>query len=61
MGVLVTLKEGRNLDIESIPDQPLDPSFPIVNPTIKANDGLFAIGAFGQAIFAAELIEEGAA
>ena len=61
MSMLLILKEGRNIDIESIPDQPLEPSFPIVNPTIKANDGLFALGAFGQAIFAAELIEEGAA
>ena len=56
MSMLLILKEGRNLDIESIPDQPLEPSFPIVNPTIKANDGLFALGAFGQAIFAAELV-----
>ena len=61
MTMLFILKEGRNLDIESIPDQPLEPSFPIVNPTIKANDGLFGLGAFGQAIFAAELVEEGAA
>ncbi len=61
MSMLVILKEGRNLDIESIPNQPLEPSFPIVNATIKANDGLFALGAFGQAIFAAELVEEGAA
>ena len=61
MGMLLILKEGRNLNIESIPDQPLEPSFPIINPDIKANDGIFALGAFGQAIFAAELIEEGAA
>ena len=59
--MLLILKEGRNLDIESIPDQPLEPSFPIVNPDIKPNDRLFALGAFGQAIFAAELVEEGAA
>jgi hypothetical protein len=55
------LKEGRNLGIESIPDQPLEPSFPIVNPNNNANDGWFGLGAFGQAIFAAELVEEGAA
>ncbi len=55
------LKEGRNLDIESIPDQPLEPSFPIVNPNDTANDGWFAYGAFGQAIFAKNLVEEGAA
>ena len=59
--MLLILKEGRNLDIESIPDQPIEPSFPIVNPDIKENDGLFGLGAFGQAIFAAELVEEGAA
>ena len=45
MSMLLILKEGRNLDIESIPDQPLEPSFPIVNPDIKANDGLFGLGA----------------
>tara|TARA_R100000700_G_C3102169_1_gene98737 strand:+ start:88 stop:273 length:186 start_codon:yes stop_codon:yes gene_type:complete len=61
MGMLLILKEGRNLNIESIPDQPLEPSFPIVDPNNNANDGLYALGAFGQAIFAAELIEEGAA
>ena len=61
MSMLLILKEGRNLDIESIPDQPLEPSFPIVNAAITANDGLFGLGAFGQAIFAAELVEEGAA
>tara|TARA_R100000773_G_scaffold39582_1_gene35111 strand:+ start:377 stop:556 length:180 start_codon:yes stop_codon:yes gene_type:complete len=59
--MLLILKEGRLLEIESIPDQPLEPSFPIINPDIKANDGLFGLGAFGQAIFAAQLIEEGAA
>ena len=41
MGMLLMFKEGRNLGIESIPDQPLEPSFPIVNPDIKANDGWF--------------------
>jgi hypothetical protein len=61
MGMLLMLKEGRNLDIESIPDQPLEPSFPIVNPNDTANDGWFAYGAFGQAIFAKNLVEEGAA
>ena len=61
MSMLLILKEGRNLDIESIPDQPLEPSFPIVNPDIKANDGLFGLGAFGQAIFAGNLSEQGAA
>jgi len=61
MSMLLILKEGRLLEIESIPDQPLEPSFPIINPDIKANDGLFGLGAFGQAIFAAQLIEEGAA
>ena len=59
--MLLMLKEGRNLDIESIPDQPLEPSFPIVNPNDTANDGWFAYGAFGQAIFAKNLVEEGAA
>ena len=34
MSMLLILKEGRNLDIESIPDQPLEPSFPILNPDI---------------------------
>ncbi len=61
MSMLLVLKEGRNLDIESIPDQPLEPSFPIVNPNDTANDGWFAYGAFGQAIFAKNLVEEGAA
>ena len=61
MGMLLMLKEGRNLHIESIPDQPLEPSFPIVDPSENANDGWFGLGAFGQAIFAAELVEEGAA
>ncbi len=61
MSMLLILKEGRNLDIESIPDQPLEPSFPIVNPNDTANDGWFAYGAFGQAIFAKNLVEEGAA
>ena len=61
MGMLLILKEGRNLNIESIPDQPLEPSFPIVNPNDTANDGWFAYGAFGQAIFAKNLVEEGAA
>ena len=61
MGILLMLKEGRNLDIESIPDQPLEPSFPIVDSNNNANDGWFGTGAFGQAIFAAELVEEGAA
>jgi hypothetical protein len=61
MGMLLMFKEGRNLDIESIPDQPLEPSFPIVNPNDTANDGWFAYGAFGQAIFAKNLVEEGAA
>ena len=61
MGMLLMFKEGRNLDIESIPDQPLEPSFPIVNPNDTANDGWFAYGAFGQAIFAKNLDEEGAA
>ena len=55
MGMLLMFKEGRNLDIESIPDQPLEPSFPIVNPNDTANDGWFAYGAFGQAIFAKNL------
>ena len=55
------LKEGRNLSIESIPDQPLEPSFPIVDPNDTANDGWFGYGAFGQAIFAKNLVEEGAA
>lgn len=61
MGMLLMLKEGRNLNIESIPDQPLEPSFPIVNPNDTANDGWFSYGAFGQAIFAKNLVEEGAA
>jgi len=61
MSMLLMLKEGRNLDIESIPDQPLEPSFPIVNPNDTANDGWFGYGAFGQAIFAKNLVEEGAA
>tara|TARA_Y100000356_G_C11113300_1_gene210786 strand:+ start:271 stop:456 length:186 start_codon:yes stop_codon:yes gene_type:complete len=61
MSMLLMFKEGRNLDIESIPDQPLEPSFPIVNPNDTANDGWFAYGAFGQAIFAKNLVEEGAA
>ena len=61
MGMLLMLKEGRNLNIESIPDQPLEPSFPIVDPNDNANDGWFGLGAFGQAIFAAQLVEEGAA
>jgi hypothetical protein len=61
MSMLLILKEGRNLDIESIPDQPLEPSFPIVNPNDTANDGWFAYGAFGQAIFAKNLVEQGAA
>jgi hypothetical protein len=61
MGMLLMLKEGRNLNIESIPDQPLEPSFPIVNPDNTANDGWFGYGAFGQAIFAKNLVEEGAA
>jgi len=61
MGILLMLKEGRNLNIESIPDQPLEPSFPIVDPDNTANDGWFGTGTFGQAIFAAELVEEGAA
>ena len=61
MGMLLMFKEGRNLDIESIPDQPLEPSFPIVNPNDTANDGWFGYGAFGQAIFAKNLVEEGAA
>jgi len=61
MSMLLILKEGRNLDIESIPDQPLEPSFPIVNPNDTANNGWFAYGAFGQAIFAKNLVEEGAA
>ena len=55
------IKEGRNLNIESIPDQPLEPSFPIVNPNDTGNDGWFGTGAFGQAIFAKSLSEEGAA
>ena len=61
MGILLMLKEGRNLDIESIPDQPLEPSFPIISPNNNANDGWFGTGAFGQAIFASQLVEEGAA
>ena len=61
MGMLLMFKEGRNLNIESIPDQPLEPSFPIVNPNDTANDGWFAYGAFGQAIFAKNLVEQGAA
>ena len=61
MSMLLILKEGRNLDIESIPDQPLEPSFPIVDPDNTANDGWFGYGAFGQAIFAKNLVEEGAA
>jgi len=61
MGMLLMLKEGRNLNIESILDQPLEPSFPIVNPNNTANDGWFGYGAFGQAIFAKNLVEEGAA
>ena len=61
MSMLLILKEGRNLNIESIPDQPLEPSFPIVNPNNTSNDGWFALGNFGQAIFATSLIEEGAA
>ena len=61
MSMLLILKEGRNLNIESIPDQPLEPSFPIVNANDTANDGWFGYGAFGQAIFAKNLVEEGAA
>jgi hypothetical protein len=61
MSMLLILKEGRNLNIESIPDQPLEPSFPIVNPNNTANDGWFAFGNFGEAIFATSLVEEGAA
>jgi len=61
MGMLLMLKEGRNLNIESIPDKPLEPSFPIVDPNDTANDGWFGYGAFGQAIFAKNLVEEGAA
>ena len=61
MGMLLMFKEGRNLGIESIPDQPLEPSFPIVDPNDNANDGWFGLGAFGQAIFAAESVEGGAA
>ena len=41
MGMLLMFKEGRNLGIESIPDQPLEPSFPIVDPNNNANDGWF--------------------
>ena len=61
MSMLLILKEGRNLDIESIPDQPLEPSFPIVDPNNNENDGWFGTGAFGQAIFASQLVEQGAA
>ena len=61
MGMLLMLKEGRNLNIESIPEQPLEPSFPIVDPNDTANDGWFGTGAFAQAIFAKSLEEEGAA
>jgi|TARA_R100000278_G_scaffold122767_2_gene109849 hypothetical protein len=61
MGILLMIKEGRNLNIESIPDQPLEPSFPIVDPDNTGNDGWFGTGAFGQAIFAGNLSEQGAA
>ena len=57
------LKEGRTLSIETIatPQTPVEPSAPIVNANDNANDGLYGLGAFGQAIFAKSLVEEGAA
>tara|TARA_B100000214_G_scaffold137166_1_gene97806 strand:- start:1350 stop:1541 length:192 start_codon:yes stop_codon:yes gene_type:complete len=63
MGMLLMIKEGRTLAIESIatPQEPIEPSAPIVDPNNTANDGQFGIAAFGQAIFAAESVEEGAA
>ena len=61
MGMLLMLKEGRTLEIESFPNLPLPPSAPIVDPDDTANDGWFGNGAFAQAIFAAQSNEEGAA
>ncbi len=63
MGILLMLKEGRTLDIETIatPQQPVEPSAPIVATDDTANDGVFATGAFGQAIYAKSSEEEGAA
>ena len=60
MGMLLMIKEGRTLAIESIatPQEPIEPSAPIVDPN---DDGWFGTAAFGQAAFAAELVEEGAA
>jgi len=59
MGMLLMLKEGRTLEIESFPNLPLPPSAPIVDPDDTANDGWFGNGAFAQAIFAAASAEEG--
>tara|TARA_R100000081_G_C4676881_1_gene95457 strand:+ start:78 stop:269 length:192 start_codon:yes stop_codon:yes gene_type:complete len=63
MGMLLMIKEGRTLAIESIatPQEPIEPSAPIVDPNDNANDGWFGTAAFAQAAFAAELVEEGAA
>jgi hypothetical protein len=52
MGMLLMLKEGRNLTIENnIGD--LEPSFPIVDDQTVANAG-FAIASFGITPFAKE-------
>ncbi len=63
MSMLLMLKEGRTLGIETIatPQTPVEPSSPIVDPSDTANDGWYGYGAFGQAIFAKSLVEEGAA
>lgn len=63
MSMLLILKEGRTLSIETIatPQKPVEPSAPIVDPSETANDGQYAIGRFGQAIFAAGSDEEGSA
>jgi len=63
MSMLLMLREGRTLSIETIatPQTPVEPSSPIVDPNDNANDGFYGLGAFGQAIFASKLVEEGAA
>jgi hypothetical protein len=50
MGILLMLKEGRNLTIENNIED-LEPSFPIIDDQTVANGG-FGIASFGITPFA---------
>jgi hypothetical protein len=51
MSMLLMLKEGRYIDIDSKSD--IEPSFEIIDDQIKANGG-FGISSFGITAFAKE-------